>query len=783
MELIIGQLPNEKLEDRNTRFNIDLSRLLDRHDMQWGESDGPPADWRSGAPIGNGDFGAMVSGYPNCVHLMLGKNDVWDLVDEEKQKLPGKNFAELRRTYFEKDEEAFKRICEEKGAWGPKIKAHATTCGSLLLHLQDGGRMASASMQVSLREAAAAISSSSATLSALASHEDQVILIEASRTDKDIAGPVDWELRRPHLPDSPEPEVQIKKNVALLTQTFGSGSSYTIALAAMTGSMTAVTAAGRLVGCFETTSDGTFSLIMTIVSSTDDDDPVNLCMHRIELARLAGAQAIRSRHIEWWHNYWLRGLASVADKGVERWFYRSLYLTGSLLRPGIQSPGLQGLWMGENFPPWQGDYHSNVNIQSTYWGLLTANRADLMEPYFRHYHDTADEARREASEYYQMRGLRFPLAGSINGRTACSGGYVTIATCPCHSAWITQLFWQYYEWTQDEKFLEETAYPLLRDVAIFFHDYLIEDGHGRLSISPSVHFESLSPSFDAWGENSLYAQSMFRGAFQRAMAAACILDRDANLQELWRTSLDRLAPLPEAKEGYWTAWENREECYHSHNFMLPMVFPAELVSRWHGPSEWQEAARKTWKRLQERNGPSHTGKAWCGGQGLAEILRIGDVETAFNRARFPEDNSPNALLRIWKHGILQADHGPGMCRVLGDMMLLGLDGVIHLFPGIPAGIAARFHSLRAPGAFLISAERRETQVDYVLIRSLAGRRLCLENPWPDKIVCLSPALGQKGCNIESEELIELATDRGGDYLLYPAESPPDELIEEDFALQ
>ena len=74
------------------------------------------------------------------------------------------------------------------------------------------------------------------------------------------------------------------------------------------------------------------------------------------------------------------------------------------------------------------------------------------------------------------------------------------------------------------------AYPLLRDVALFFSDYLIwDDERGQWIIAPSVHFEAKCPDFRAWGRNSLYAQAMFRGAFDRAIKAAKLLGQERRL--------------------------------------------------------------------------------------------------------------------------------------------------------------------------------------------------------------------------------------------------------------
>ncbi len=120
-------------------FKINLDSLLGQHDMVW--SDGLPDDWRLGAPLGNGDIGVVVHGTDNRLSFTLGKTDVWQRIANERDFLPGRNFAELRRTYLDNDKESYDRLVEEFAAGQPQYGGglpHLTTCGTV--HLQGGVR-------------------------------------------------------------------------------------------------------------------------------------------------------------------------------------------------------------------------------------------------------------------------------------------------------------------------------------------------------------------------------------------------------------------------------------------------------------------------------------------------------------------------------------------------------------------------------------------------------------------------------------------------------------------
>lgn len=60
--------------------------------------------------------------------------------------------------------------------------------------------------------------------------------------------------------------------------------------------------------------------------------------------------------------------------------------------------------------------------------------------------------------------------------------------------------------------------------------------------------------------------------------------------------------------------------------------------------------------------------------------------------------------------------------------------VIRLFPCWPRDMDARFGTLRACGAFLVSAEHKGGEVGGVTIRSEKGRDCTVVNPWSPRKV-------------------------------------------------
>jgi hypothetical protein len=94
-----------------------------------------------------------------------------------------------------------------------------------------------------------------------------------------------------------------------------------------------------------------------------------------------------------------------------------------------------------------------------------------------------------------------------------------------------------------------------------------------------------------------------------------------------------------------------------------------------------------------------------------------------------------------------------------EMLLQSYSGAIRLFPAVPATWKdASFETLRAEGAFLVSAEREGGEVQRVEIVSEKGGLCRLENPFPNAGFGVE-GIGRDSVEIESGE-VQFATEPG-----------------------
>lgn len=771
------------------RFDGNIVHRLKKYAMAWGEPHGAPGDWRAGAPIGNGNFGAMQYGYPDNLSFALSKTDIWNRFPDTPSTFKGKSFEHLRDLFSRQDLTEFNRLCAEPE---PEMKSHATTAGIFRIRLHDGDSCRAVTQLCSIADGVSylrflpagivqtARSWGITEVNSFVSREHQVLAIEVKPTANDPGykydsgirrnyppeaaplGTINWELSRPESALLPRATVKKIDDTVILRQDFFCGDYYVVAIRFAGTPCEAFPCDSRITGTCRVEDTQAVHAFLTIVSSGECPDPEATAIARLDAAVAAGFDVILASHRNWWSNFWNKSFILINNSGVEKIYYTSLYMCASCIDHDRQSPGLQGVWIKENVPAWLGDFHTNVNLQAFYWGLFTANHLEMTEPYLKLLESMYNGAKRDTEQFFKMRGVRFPHAGSIDGTELTQGDWATsLGISVGGSGWLAILLWDIFRYGQNKQLLCERIYPLLKEIAIFYNDYLVWNGElQRYELFPSLFFEALCPRFSSWGRNSLYELTLVRKAFDCASAAATTLGVDAEQILVWQDKRDRLVEFPTDDNNEWIGFDGRDlRQFGSHQFALPPVFPGELVSLWHGPEEWRSSALSTMKSKWLSS--SVTGKPWCGGQGLRELVRMGEGEWVMREAAtpVPDENGGNInnFNYRWSAGYLQPEHICGMSSVLGDMLLLQTGDVLRIMPCMPKNITAAFYNLRAPGAFLLSGEMREGEIAYVIIESLAGCELKMANPWQQQKIRLKNAITNAVLSETADATVSLQT--------------------------
>ena len=165
--------------------------------------------------------------------------------------------------------------------------------------------------------------------------------------------------------------------------------------------------------------------------------------------------------------------AGQADPGlVETFFQYGRYLLICSSRPGGMPANLQGLWAWQMNPPWNADFHTNINIQMNYWPAEITNLSEMHIPLFDLSDALVAPGERTAQVQYGAGGWVVHHLTDAWGFTAPADGPQGI--WPMGAAWLARHPWEHYSYTGDKKFLLDRAYPLMKGAARFIMDFLIE---------------------------------------------------------------------------------------------------------------------------------------------------------------------------------------------------------------------------------------------------------------------------------------------------------------------
>jgi alpha-L-fucosidase 2 len=740
---------------------LKVSEAANAADRLWYRQ--PAAEWKEGLPIGNGTIGAMVLGGVERDRLALNHTRLW------RKKLQGRDnpkaarhLTAIRKLFFEgKTVEASNAANQLLGTQPIHGVDPYQPVGDLRLHFPDHKQATDYRRELDLSTGIVRVTyrhgETTFSRETFASNADGVLVVRLA-ADKPKAIACTVELSRVADPECTLAPWGEPGRIGFVGE-FKEGVRFAAAAAVVAGGLKPPETGG---GTAKLRIDGADEvlILLSIAVGQEAADPKASCTAQLarvierpdsDFAKLAKLHVVQ--HQALYRRVELRlgrdtradvptdqRLADLKagrpDPDLEALYFRfGRYLLLSCSRPGGLPANLQGMWNEEIKPPWNCDFHHDVNIQMAYWPAEVCNLTECAMPLFDYVDSLLPGARAAAQDLYGCRGVFIPITSDPWGKCLkVERGWDEWTGA---AAWLAQHYWWHYEFTGDTEFLRTRAYPLLKEIALFYQDYLVADPRpasphkGRLVTVPSQSPENrfvggIGPVSLCIGGTMDF--ELIHDVFTHLIAANGILGLDADQRARWAAILKRIPPLQTGKHGQLQEWlEDYDEAEpgHRHFSHLFALFPGDEITL-RGTPELAKAARVSLERRLAAKG-GHTG--WSRSWVVGLWARLGEGDLAEEHLRhLITDFATSSLLDLHPPRIFQIDGNFGGTAGIAEMLLQshpsagsGQACELSLLPALPkAWPEGHVKGLRARGGFELDIAWSDGRLASATLRSTFG---------------------------------------------------------------
>jgi hypothetical protein len=252
--------------------------------------------------------------------------------------------------------------------------------------------------------------------------------------------------------------------------------------------------------------------------------------------------------------------------------------------------------------------------------------------------------------------------------------------------------------------------------------------------------------------------------FPQAIQAAKALNVDPSLRIRWQNILDSLVPFKtEAYNGgtrYLAYDPPAVNPSNAENVACEIIWPYSVTGISY--PDYQTAVTT----FNSRPFPYQNPIMPC----AVQAARLGLGDNTYNGIKTllgMSQTCPNGLGSMGGSGGAQSFDFAGLHQLyINESLLQSYNDTIRVFPALPsdAAFVSKF-TLLAKGAFLVSSEKEGGEIKYVGIKSLAGNRASVYNPWGTQQVQVRRTSDNSVVQTSLSAVVSFATVTGGIYVV------------------
>lgn len=410
-------------------------------------------------------------------------------------------------------------------------------------------------------------------------------------------------------------------------------------------------------------------------------------------------------------------------KELEELYYHGLFKYGIMTNPAGCPAGLQGPWIEDDrLPPWQGDYHFNINVQMCHLPGLKAGRFANLKNFFDMVLSWKDKLRYNAKCFVGIDdGYMLPHA--VNDRAVCMGGFWTGCIDHACAAWVAGMMFDYCEYSCDMDYLKNEVYDFMLGVLRVYRAMMDHDADGKLCLPLTISPEYRGSSIDAWGRNASFQLAATHQLAANILRAGKLLGIPADpmsleirknlpLYSITENQLSRDTGEPPKKViALWEGLALEES--HRHHSHLAGICPFEVIDPF--APENEELVTASIEQWTVLGMGLWTG--WCvpwasqifsrcgNGDASALMLKIWkDCFTNYGGGSLHDGRYKGVTYFSQIRGeVMQMDGGMGAVTAIQDQFMHVFDGQIRVFYGVPPRLNdVSFKDMFAPGGLKVS---------------------------------------------------------------------------------